>query len=52
MFLIQGESRETGVFKEDKTLRIFQQKFYNVHKNIHKTMPLWNIYERKIMSDK
>ena len=31
---VPGESRETDVFKENKTLRIFQQKFYNVHKNI------------------
>ena len=32
---IQGESRETDAFKGDKTLPIFQQKFYDVHKNIY-----------------
>ena len=34
--LIQGESRETDIFKEDKTLRIFKQKFNSVHKTFTK----------------
>ena len=36
IIVIQGESRETDIFKEDKTLRIFKQKFNSVHKTFTK----------------
>ena len=32
---IQGESWETDVFKEDKTLQIFKQKFIIIHKSLY-----------------